>query len=561
MNNELSVIDSELDQLASLEAKRRRHLTALLDEVSRVQNKFIATRGEMGKHQGLHGRWHRTPSYVVSHDLAWIGTNMDMGSDMPFIKNKLKDGKLVVDRDNIDEIQQRMPDWSRQAELSAYLAHNKHRKFGAILAVVSPGWINDPGHENWSTDGHALKGAFSFEPLDSEARIGLIQLDRSQVSIYALDGQHRLMGIKGLVDLQGNRLHLKDKIGRNLQIFPRDDFFREIGLDDAELQSLLGERLHIEYVPAILPGETRQEAVRRIRSVFYALNAYAKKPSKGETLLLSETDGYAIVARRVGVMHPLLRSIRESKVHDRVNWGGSALPDSSEYYTTLEALKEMVRGAMVGMRPDLIPAFDKKWKRVELRPDDDQLDQASVMFAEFLTHVHQLPVFQAIERSNAPLDELVQQRKFDDDGKGHLMLRPIGQQILADAVGKLVRDGKKIDEIFSVLIELDRNGRFQAHRPENVWYGVTYNFHTNKMDTQLSHRNLAVDLLIYLIDGAAEDKRIDLEKRILPMRVIDPIQKQWRDFSGASTSYVVETEEAGGEVFTSKAMLLPMPRS
>ncbi|MFT3953806.1 MAG: DGQHR domain-containing protein [Piscinibacter sp.] len=560
MTNDLSAMDNELDQLASLEAKRRRHLTALLDEVSRVQNKYISTRGEMGKHEGLQGRWHRTPSYVVSHDLAWIGTNIEMGSDMPFIKNKVKDGKLEIDHENIDEIQQRMPDWSRQAELTAYLAHNKHRKFGTVLAVVSPGWINDPGHENWSSDGRALKGAITFEPLDSADRIGLIQLDRSQVSIYALDGQHRLMGIKGLVDLQGNRLHLKNKVGKNLQIFPREDFFREIGLDDVELQSLLGERLHVEYVPAILPGETRAEAVRRIRSVFYALNAYAKKPSKGETLLLSETDGYAIVARRVGVTHPLLRSARGNR--DRVNWGGSALPDGSEWYTTLEALKEMVHGAMSGMRPELRPAFDKKLgSRVELRPDDDQLDEASEMFAEFLTHVHQLPVFQEIERSEDPAKELVRQRTFSDDGKGHLLLRPIGQQILADAVGELLRQGMDIKDVFAALAELDRNGRFEAHRPQNVWYGVTYDFHNKKMDTDLSHRRLAVELLVYLVRGANEDKRKELESRLLPMRVVDEEAHEWRGFKGEIAKYSIESSSDGTRALSSKAMMLPVPRS
>jgi hypothetical protein len=558
--NDLNTLDKELEQLAAMEATRRRHLTTLLDEVTKVQNKYLAFRGEMGRHVGVQGRWHRTPSYVVNHDLAWIGANINMGSDMPFMKNKIQNGLLTIDSANIDEIQQRMPDWSRQAELSAYLAHNKHRKFGPILAVVSPGWVNDPKHENWSADQRALKGAVRFEALDSSGRVGLIQLDPAEISIYALDGQHRLMGIKGLGDLQANELYLKDKSGKVLNLFPRDDFFSEIGLDDVELQNLLGERLHIEYIPAILPGETRHEAVRRVRSVFYALNAYAKQPTKGETLLLSETDGYAIVARRVGVTHPLLRTNRNGQSRDRVNWGGSALPDGSEWYTTLEALKEMVQSTLRGARPQLIKAFDKKWKRVELRPDDEQLDDASLVFGDFLTHIHTLPVFQAIERSSDPVSELAAFRRFDK-GHGHLLLRPIGQQILAEAVGQLLVEGKSFDQVFDAIRELDTKGRFEAHRPENVWYGVTYDFHNQKMDTQISHRKLAVKLLMYLVRGASDDVRRQLERELLPMRIIDIEAKKWRDFSGVPASVIIDEDADGKPTYSAKGMVLPLPRS
>jgi DGQHR domain-containing protein len=558
--NDVGSVDAELEQLAAIEAKMRRHLTTLLDEVTKVQNKYLAFKGEMGRHLGIQGRWHRTPSYVVNHDLAWIASNINMGSDMPFMKNKIQNGQLVVDSENIDEIQQRVPDWSRQAELTAYLAHNMHRKFGPILAVVSPGWVNDPQHENWAADDRALKGAVNFEALDSGGRVGLISLEPSMVSIYALDGQHRLMGIKGLSDLQANRLYLKDKAGNPLDLFPREEFFKQIGLDDVELQNLLGERLHIEYIPAILPGETRREAVRRVRSVFYALNAYAKQPTKGETLLLSETDGYAIVARRVGVRHDLLRSTRNGQTRDRVNWQGSALPEGSEWYTTLEALKEMVRSVLSGSKPQLVPAFDKKWKRIELRPDDDQLDEASTAFADFLTHTHTLPVFQAIDRSADPVTELANFRRFEN-GRGHLLLRPIGQQILAEAVGKLLLEGMTLDDIFQALHELDSKGRFEAHRPENLWYGVTYDFHNQKMNTQLGNRRLAVRLLMYLIRGATDEVRRQLERDLLPLRIIDSEARQWRDFSGEAASYTEDETPQGGLIYSAKGMVLPLPRS
>jgi hypothetical protein len=350
-----------------------------------------------------------------------------------------------------------MPDWTRQAELSAYLVHNPHRKFGTILAVISPGWINEATHENWGSDGRALRGAIAYEPLDSEGHIGLLNLDRSEVSVFALDGQHRLMGLKGLIDLQADRLVLKDKFGNHKPggKFPRSNF-EEIGLTDLALQSLLSERMHIEYIPAILAGETRKEAVRRVRSVFFSLNAYAKKPTKGEVFLLSESDGVAIVARRVGITHPLLRHVRGDKIKDRVNWKNSALPDGSEWFTTLEALRSMVKGVMVGMQPDLVQKFKPRWNMVELRPSDDELDHAAEMLKDFLDHFETLPVINSINSSDDPTKELGRQRTFDKEGHGHLLLRPIGQEVLADAIGELIRDeSMNLDNIFSGILSSD----------------------------------------------------------------------------------------------------------
>ena len=111
--------------------------------------------------------------------------------------------------DNIDELKQRAPDWSRQVQLTAYLVRNPNHKFTTILAVVQPDWFNDLTGDNWQ-DGIALKDAIEFESLDEDGSIGLLNLDNS--TVYALDGQHRIMGIKGLADLEGNKFELKPQM-------------------------------------------------------------------------------------------------------------------------------------------------------------------------------------------------------------------------------------------------------------------------------------------------------------------------------------------------------------
>jgi len=61
----------------------------------------------MGKSLSHSGEKFRVPSYVASHELDWVGTNVKMGSQMPFMQNSIdSNGRLVVDETNAAEIRQ-----------------------------------------------------------------------------------------------------------------------------------------------------------------------------------------------------------------------------------------------------------------------------------------------------------------------------------------------------------------------------------------------------------------------------------------------------------------------
>lgn len=548
----------EINELYERDKKERRVLAQLLDRYTNQQGKYLATRGEMGVHHAANNKTYRTPSFVVSHDLNWIAINVKMGSEMPFMQNYIdEEGHLKIDESNVEELKQRQPDWTRQAALTAYLATDKTRKFGTILAVISPDWVDNPQHENWGADGRALRSSANFEALDVAGRVGLLSL--GDVFVYALDGQHRVMGLRGIKELLENNFRLKNRAGDEVKRISREEFLSAYQIDINALQTLMSERMHVEYIPAVLPGETREEGSRRVRSVFVAINSNAKKPSKGETYLLDEIDGYALVARRIGVRHPLFKGHGSS----RINWKSSALPERSEWYTTFEALKDItqiyLKFADVALAKTWSPPFGLK--DTALRPSEEDLDAAAKQANRFFDRVAQLPVFQTLERSSDLAKELGSYRAFpvkeDSDGRGHLLLRPIGQIILATAVGKLVSNMESpmtIDEVFAVLADLDRNGRFEAHRPENVWYGVTYNFQKNKMDVSLSNRELAVNLLIYLIRGGNEAERAKLLRDVMQRREIEGL---WRPFTGEIMIPVVRDTQ--GAVVISN-LNLPLPK-
>ena len=148
------------------------------------------------------------------------------------------------------------------------------------------------------TDGRAVTNAITVESLDTEGRICLIDLLNTH--IYALDGQHRVLGIRGVAEIRDKGfLELRKKDGTATpKRLNADYLMSQYRIDTAELQAILTESITVEYLPAVLAGETRDEANRRIRDVFVCINSYAKKTKPGENILLHERDGFSIVARK-----------------------------------------------------------------------------------------------------------------------------------------------------------------------------------------------------------------------------------------------------------------------
>jgi hypothetical protein len=297
----------------------------------------------------------------------------------------------------------------------------------------------------------------------------------------------------------------------------------------------LDEQISVEYIPAVIKGETASQAKQRVRSVFVAINSYAKKVDKGENILLDESDGFALVGRHAGLAHPLFEAPKEAS---RVNWKTSSLPRRSLWITTLQALKDMAENYIPRVDQSLAETWQPKFKgQVPMRPSEQDLNRGQELFEEFLDHVQRLPVFRSVE-SGQDIDALRLFEPDEPDGKGHLLLRPIGQTILARAVGQLVKDGMQLEPIFEKLRKLDNEGGFNQQLPANVWYGVTFDPVRRKMI--MSNQELASDLLVYLIRGgdqATQDKLLlgtpDTKgKGVKTLRANDDSPPKWRNFEG-----------------------------
>lgn len=458
-------------------------------------------------------------AYIGSVTLEWFASRVDFASCLPLLQKKYnpQTDNVEIDADSIDEIQQRPLDWSRQAALVQYLATRQHHKFPPVLVVINQPWVDNPKAPEWNSQGQATTSTTEFTPLDKDGQFGLLNLSQENVNIYALDGQHRLMGVQGLMELlKTGKLsrYRKDKTPSNT-FMTVDDLVEQYHISPAYLQSLRKEKIGIEFICAIAAGETLEQARLRVRSIFVHVNLMAVPLTKGQLAQLNEDDGFSIVARKIAVTHPLLEQREDRK--PRVNWNSATVAAKSTVLTTLQALKEMSE-KYLGQK-------FLHWKPVDkglipMRPEGEELYEGIKDFQKLFDNLASLPSYKILEYEDTP--EL---RRFSfekDGGEGNMLFRPVGQVALTQALGILVfKKGFSLEDIFKKLRKFDREGGFSGMEyPKSLWYGVLYD--PNKKRVQVGGRDLAARLLMYILGGIQDNiERAELRKDLAKVRTVE----------------------------------------
>ncbi|MDY6900102.1 MAG: DGQHR domain-containing protein [Cyanobacteriota bacterium] len=443
-----------------------------------------------------------TEAYVGSVTLEWFAGQVRFASFLPLLRNKYNPDtdNIEIDASSIDDIQQRPLDWSRQAPLVQYLAARKNHKFPAILAVISQPWVDDSQASEWDSEGRAKKSTTDFTSLDDDGQLGLLDISEENVTIYALDGQHRLMAVQGLMEiLENGKLprYKKDKAAAN-NFISINDLIDKYQVEAEYLEQLPQEKIGIEFICAVAEGETREEARRRVRSIFVHVNLMAVPLSKGQLAQLNEDDGFSIVARKIAVSHPLLEQRDDRK--PRVNWNSATVASKSTVLTTLQALKEMSERYLEHKYPHWKP-LDKGL--IPMRPEDEELESATEDFYQLFDNLAILPSYKLLEHEDTPMFRRFSFEK--DGGEGNILFRPVGQMALAKALGILIfQKGFSIDEIFEKLRKFDSKGGFSGMEfPKSLWYGVLYD--ANRKRILVAGKELATRLIVYIL-GGVEDK-------------------------------------------------------
>jgi hypothetical protein len=444
-----------------------------------------------------------SPSFSFNQSLKWVRSEVRLASDLPFLSD-LKDeetGEIVIDEGNIDLIRQRPVDWSRQAELARYLVAEPLHQFPPLLLVITSAWAEDPDHPNW-VNGRASMSTFECEGFGSFDAIVDLSLDPDKYSIYALDGQHRVIGIRGALEMvDSGSLQPKDRSGKAkgnpimLDEWLGDERTR------ADVNLVPNETIGIQLIPAVLEGETIEEARRRIATVFVHVNQTAAPLKDGELTLIDRNDGFADVAKFLATKHPFFARTR------RVNLQNNTISKRSTHVTTLSTLKTCAR---LFLREDhhYDAWFTKRGrgKTVAHRPPEAELEAARNTMGDIWSRITALPCFVRLN-ADPPTPVPTMRNVAADGGEAHLLFRPIGQQVLLQAIGMLLFDPDvrmSRDQIFEILARYDTAGGFAIDNPEHPWYNVIYNPSMGKM--VVSGQALSARLLAYMVGGGLRDR-------------------------------------------------------
>jgi hypothetical protein len=467
-------------------------------------------------------------SYIGTRTIRDLSNDalFKLGIEMDFMKNSFDaKGQLVIDQNNSEEIAQRSPDFTRQISLTSYLLRNKYRKFGTILVVVSPKWVNDPKHGNWDQEtGRAKTNSIYFEKLmPAVDQIGTINI--SNLDVYALDGQHRLIGMRGVKELATGRIFPKSKNNEpKKEPIEKDEFLALNNCTNAELEDLFEETVTVEYLPAVTMGETMEEAKKRIRSVFVSINKNAKKPLAGETILLDEDDGFAIVARRVGKIHRLLQA---NTTEGRVNWRNTSIPKRSHWIITLQHLRTMSKRYLEQTQTSMVQFWENK-KLGTQRPLDSDMSDAYDAMIELFDQLAGLPTCKRIMAAHKGED--LDKIRLNES---NILTRPIGYTIIADAVGQLINSGENIQDIFDKLKKFDAADGFEQARRGGIWYGITFD-PKGRMIT--AHTATAADLIKWKLFGQTHIDGRTLSEKCKYLRMLDT-GNQYYSFDGSLKPY------------------------
>jgi DGQHR domain-containing protein len=500
-------------------------LVSLLDKLLEEEHHLFVQKTEMGG----------TEAYVSSVTLEWFANYVNFTANLPLLQGKYnpQTENIEIDADSIDEIQQRPLDWSRQAALVQYLASRKHHKFPPVLVVINQPWVDNSNASEWDGEGKATKSSSNFTPINKDGKIGVLDISEENITVYALDGQHRLMGVQGLIELLKTgkiQRYKKDKTPYATPLTV-DDLLNQYQVSPSYLQNLPQEKIGIEFISAVVAGETREEARRRVRSIFVHVNLMAVTLTKGQLTQLDEDDGFSIVARKIAVNHPLFQQQENRKV--RVNWNSATVANKSTVLTTLQALKEMSE-RYLGKKYS-------HWKQekglISMRPEEEELEEGIAEFHKLFDFLASLPSYKIIDDEGT---RSLRHFSFEKDGgEGNMLFRPVGQVALVQALGILVFESQiSLDKIFKKLRKFDKQGGFSnIELPNSLFYGVL--FDPNRKRILVSGKDLAAKLIVYILGGTQDSmERAKLRTDLAKARTFED---KAMDFEGN----FVEAKEVG----------------
>jgi DNA sulfur modification protein DndB len=314
---------------------------------------------------------------------------------------------------SIEERLQREPDVKRiRNELAPYIANSSDRFFGSIIVLVYDGKLE---WESITTFAKQLPAAYR----SGVESMGFITIDGT--TLVVLDGQHRLLALRAV---------LLD------------------GISGPASATVANDDVCVIFV--------EHQSNIKTRRIFNVVNRYAKQTGRGDNIITSEDDGYAIVARSLLADDQVFgRRKVGAEMKDFVEWKSNTLGKRSLPFITISALYESVK---------LILAHNGVGPLRDQRPTDEELEQYeghARSFFELL--MERVSVYATAAKDMSRMPEL-----RADDQPTALLFKPAGQIALVDAIFRAVKETG-----IPLQTAIDRiNGITDWSMPNEMWRDV-----------------------------------------------------------------------------------------
>lgn len=308
---------------------------------------------------------------------------------------------------NINDILQREISTKRVGQLKEYLNSNPEHFFSSIIVAIyqgNPVWSDIDIESQFRIDNNLLDtDDIGF----IENKIGILSLSGSEI-IFALDGQHRIKGIR--------------------EAFKKN---KEIGEEEVAL------------IFVVHNHENKQ----RTRRLFTVLNKYAQKPKEAELIILDEDDAAAIITRKLVDNHEVLKL--KNSVSDT---NGANIPASDLHsFTTLVMVNRINKIVLSKYKIDYTR-----------RPDEDILFLYYQKCSEFWDYFFaQFPMIKQIINGEVCQFENGDRYNRNIETGGSLLLRPVGQKLFAQIYNAFNENNRLNDLTLKIpFLDFNLNGVF-----------------------------------------------------------------------------------------------------
>ena len=323
------------------------------------------------------------------------------------ISKRVEFAKEVHKSKKLSDMIQRQLRGDRSAQIAHYLKSQKERFFNSLVVATYQGTPNWHAISRLSPKGkeHELTNLDE----DTIGSVGFLTFHGNE-KLFALDGQHRLAGIKKAME-------------DGLEQRPFDD-------------------ISIIFVA----HEVTTKGLERTRRLFTTLNKTARPVSKGDIIALDEDDIMAICVRRL---------IEETKLFsgDRVAFVASNnMPvKNMNALTTIGNLYDVLSILFTRSTWDL---KTQKATLLRSRPADDLVEKyfayASSYFVLLRKYFAEMDAF----FSAKPTERVVSKHRGSHGGK--VLFRPLGLEVMTRVISTLTTRGMSLEDAVALASKLPR---------------------------------------------------------------------------------------------------------